>query len=466
MKSIGLKLWVWMVALVVLLLVLLWLFQIVFLDSLYTSMKMSELKKDGYAIATLFSNGNKEEANKQIDLLSYDNNASITILDKDGNELYASVITGSMNMMPMIRNSAVIDSINKVFAGDEVNAELTHPRFGNKFYFIGIPIKDKTGVIGAFIMNTPLAPVKDTAVILEKQLGIITVILLFITIIFAYFLSKTFSKPILTITKAAEDISNGNYNSRINLNTKDEIGRLSKTINNMAEGLSKVENLRKDLIANVSHELRTPLTLIRSYAETIRDVSGENKGKRDNQLEVIIDESERLGRIVDDILNLSQIQSGNITLNISEFNVKDFLIGITKKYELLSHKTGVDISLKNESETIVKADEERLKQVLYNLINNSFNHTEMGGQITVSSQTIENSVRITVSDTGIGIAKEELSSIWERYHKGNNKIGTGLGLAIVKSILDAHSFKYGVESKVGKGTIIWFEIKNNIFKSF
>lgn len=462
MKSIGFKLWVWMVAFVALLLILLWIFQIVFLDSFYTSMKMSELKNEGYKITDLVAKDNKEEAKKQIDRLSYENNASITIIDIKGNELYASAITdsmGTMSMMPMYRNPAVIDSTNNVLSGNEVNIELTHPRFGNKFYFIGIPIKSNTGVIGAFIMNTPLAPVKDTANILQKQLGIITIILLFITVIFAYFLSKTFSKPILIIAKTAEDISSGDYNSRIEIKSQDEIGRLSETINNMASGLSKVEGLRKDLIANVSHELRTPLTLIRSYAETIRDVSGENKEKRDNHIEVIIEETVRLSGVVDDILNLSQMQSGNVSLNISEFEITNFINGIVGKYELLSQKTGVEIVLENVIKVIVKADKEKLKQVLYNLINNSFNHTQQGGEITVSVTDVDNGVRITIGDTGSGIPKNELSSIWERYYRCKNKIGTGLGLAIVKSILDAHGFNYGIESIVGKGTSIWFEIK-------
>jgi len=462
MRSIGFKLWVWMVAFVALLLILLWMFQIVFLDSFYTSMKMSELKKEGYKITDLVANGNKEEAKKQIDRLSYENNASITIIDIKGNELYASAITdsmGTMSMMPMYRNAVVIDSTNNVLSGNEVNVELTHPRFGNKFYFIGIPIKSNTGVIGAFIMNTPLAPVNDTAKILQKQLGIITIILLFITVIFAYFLSRTFSKPILIIAKTAEDISSGDYNSRIKIKSKDEIGRLSETINNMARGLSKVEGLRKDLIANVSHELRTPLTLIRSYAETIRDVSGENKEKRDNHLDVIIEESERLSMVVDDILSLSQMQSGNVALNISEFEINNFINGIVGKYELLSQKTGVKIVFENNSKVIVKADEEKLKQVLYNLINNSFNYTSSGGQITISAIDVEDTIKISVNDTGTGIPESELSSIWERYYKGNNKMGTGLGLAIVKSILDAHGYNYGVESTFGEGTSIWFEIK-------
>ena len=458
MKSIGLKLWIWMVGFVVFLLVILWMFQIVFLDSFYTSMKISELKKKGYEIANLVSIDNKDEAKKQIDILSYDNNASITILDKEINELYSSSINGSISMMPMYRNGSVIDFTNKVLAGGEVSVQLTHPRFGNKFYFIGIPIKGSTGVVGAFIMNAPLAPVKDTASILQKQLGIITIILLFITIIFAYLLSKTFSRPILTITKTAEDISNGDYNSRIKIKSNDEIGRLSETINNMAEGLSKVEGLRRDLIANVSHELRTPLTLIRSYAETIRDVSGENKEKRGNHLGVIIEEAERLTRVVDDILNLSQMQSGNIALNISEFEISDFLKCVVDKYELLSQKTGVEIVLENSNKAIVNADEEKLKQVLHNLINNSFNHTLSGGQIIISAADNEKFVRITIIDTGSGIPENQLQNIWERYYKGNNKIGTGLGLAIVKSILDAHSFNYGVESTLGKGTSIWFEI--------
>jgi len=458
MKSIGLKLWIWMVGFVVFLLVILWMFQIVFLDSFYTSMKISELKKKGYEIVNLVSSDSKDEAKKQIDLLSYDNNASITILDKEVNELYSSAINNSINMMPMYRNGSVIDFTNKVLAGGEVSVQLTHPRFGNKFYFIGIPIKGSTGVVGAFIMNAPLAPVKDTASILQKQLGIITIILLFITIIFAYLLSKTFSRPILTITKTAEDISNGDYNSRIKIKSNDEIGRLSETINNMAEGLSKVEGLRRDLIANVSHELRTPLTLIRSYAETIRDVSGENKEKRGNHLGVIIEEAERLTRVVDDILNLSQMQSGNIALNISEFEISDFLKCVVDKYELLSQKTGVEIVLENSNKAIVNADEEKLKQVLHNLINNSFNHTLSGGQIIISAADNEKFVRITIIDTGSGIPENQLQNIWERYYKGNNKIGTGLGLAIVKSILDAHSFNYGVESTLGKGTSIWFEI--------
>lgn len=458
MKSIGLKLWVWMVAFIVFFLLLLWMFQVVFLNSFYTSMKISELKKKGYEIATLFTRDNDTEVKKKIDSLSYDNNASIKILDKNGNEIYTSAINNSMDM-PMIRHSSVIDSINDVFMGKEVHMELTHPRFGNKFYFIGIPITNKNGIIGAFIMNTPLAPVSDTVMILKKQFGILSFILFVISIVFAYFLSKTFSKPMLNITKTAENIAEGNYSTRIKVNSKDEIGRLSETINNMAEGLSKVEELRRDLIANVSHELRTPLTLIRSYAESIRDISGENKQKREDHLEVIIEESERLSGVVDDILNLSQMQSGNITLNISEFECKEFLKDIVDKYELIMRKTEIEISIESNNDNfIIKADKEKLKQVFFNLINNSFNHTQKGGKITIHVINLGDGIKIEVDDTGTGIPKDELSRIWERYHKGNNKIGTGLGLAIVKSILDAHGFIYGAESVIGEGTKIWFII--------
>jgi signal transduction histidine kinase len=460
MKSIGIKLWVWVVALVAFLLVMLWLFQIVFLESFYTKIKMAELKKEGYSIASMIASNKKEEVQKQIDILSYKNNASIVVLNRNLELLYSETVTTDTRMqMPMGKNQVIIDAIGNVLQGNEVSLGLTHPRFGNKFYLIGIPINDSFGENLAILINTPLAPVKDTAEILQKQFGIIIFILLFVTIIFAYFLSNTFSKPIRIITKIAQEIASGNYNTRINIKSKDEIGKLAQTINNMGEGLAIVENQRRDLIANVSHELRTPLTLIRSYAETTRDVSGDNKEKRDSHLNVIIEETERLGRMVDDILNLSQLQSGNISLNLTEFDVKVFLFEFSSKYELMGKNNGVEISVDCDNIAIVQADKERIQQVLYNLVSNSLNHTNEGGKIIIKANDLGDFIKVSVEDTGSGISKENLDHIWDRFYKANHKAGTGIGLTIVKSIFDAHNFQYGVDSIVGKGTKIWFNIK-------
>jgi signal transduction histidine kinase len=232
----------------------------------------------------------------------------------------------------------------------------------------------------------------------------------------------------------------------------------------MGKELSKIDQLRKDLIANVSHELRTPLSLIKGYAETIRDISGDNPEKREKQIGIIIEESDRLSSIVEDILNLSQMQAGYVTVNIGKFKLNKTLDQVVKRYEILSERTGVRILQKNIRETFIEGDETKIEQVLYNLINNAFNHSSEGGIISVTAMEIKDKIRIEIADTGEGIPADDIAYIWDRFYKADKsgkrkKAGTGLGLAIVKNILNAHQALYGVESQVGKGTTFWFELK-------
>jgi signal transduction histidine kinase len=201
-------------------------------------------------------------------------------------------------------------------------------------------------------------------------------------------------------------------------------------------------------------------------------VTGDKKDRREKQLEIIIEETERLNRLVDDILNLSQLQSGFVKLNKTSFNISELIDNTAARYEILSGQSGVSISRAGVSGLMVTADESRIGQVLYNLINNAFNHTTSGGVITVKLLELNDSVRIEVSDTGSGIPREELPHIWERYYKGDNtrdrKKGMGLGLAIVKGVLEAHGASFGVGStstmeakRTGNpsGTTFWFELK-------
>jgi signal transduction histidine kinase len=196
---------------------------------------------------------------------------------------------------------------------------MTHPRYGNEFLLLGLPLKTQGQVSGALLINMSLAPVEETAAILKKQLILITVILLIASLLVSYAISRKFTRPILEIKKVAENMAAGNFLSRIQGGKKDEIGMLADTINNLGQQLSKIEQLRKDLIANVSHELRTPLSLIQGYAETIRDVSGNIPEKRAKQLGIIIEEAQSLSRIVDDILNLSSLRPDIIPSGKSRF---------------------------------------------------------------------------------------------------------------------------------------------------
>lgn len=464
MKSILFKLWSGMMSMVLIVLILLWLFQIVFLESFYTNMRISDIKKESTAIVRLLNDGNRPEFENKLDAFAFNNNLSIELMDLNRDPIYITGQTGSNGQMPMMNNSSRNDAFLGAISGQEISISLTHPRFGNRFMMIGIPVETTGKISGAIIINMPMAPVEDTASILKRQFYFITFILLAAALLISFLISRSFTRPILEIKKASEKMASGDFTARIKTINHDEIGKLADTINNLGQQLFKNEQLGKDLIANVSHELRTPLSLIRGYSETIRDVTGNSPEKREKQLGIIIDETERLRRIVDDILNLSQLQAGYLKLDKSNFHVKEVLDSVVNHYGVLSEKTGVQIIQQYSFDTMIEADKIRIEQVLYNLINNGFNHTPEGGTITVGAIDSFDAVRIEVSDTGSGIPEEDIEHIWDRYYKSEitsvrRTVGTGLGLAIVKSLLEAHHAAFGVESKNNAGTTFWFELK-------
>jgi len=166
--------------------------------------------------------------------------------------------------------------------------------------------------------------------------------------------------------------------------------------------------------------------------------------------------------MVNDILNLSQLQSGQIQLKQDCFPVKDLLERAAQRFELLSQQTGVALKLRVDNSLIAMADEGRIEQVLYNLISNGFNHVDPQGRVTISAATADDKIRLEVINTGTGIEAEDLPHIWDRYYKSPHRMsaaaGTGLGLAIVKALLDAHGADFGVDSEKGVQTTFWFEL--------
>ncbi len=462
-RGIHFKLWIGMMALVFVVIILLWMFQIVFLKSFYTNIHISDMKSEAYSIVKFADKSDKQELKNKLDEFSFNNNLSAELLDKNGNSIYLAGSQSMNGQMPMMNNRSRTDILNQALSGTESEVQLTHPRFGNKFMLIGLPIDINNQISGALLINLPLAPVEDTVTILKQQLLYITVILLAASLLISFIISRSFTKPILQIKRVSESMASGDFSVRIDTNKRDELGKLAETINYMGQQLSKIENLRKDLIANVSHELRTPLSLIRGYAETIRDVTGNVQEKRDKQLGIIIEETERLSGIVDDILNLSQLQTGYSKLNKSTFVIQELLKNVVPKYDDLREKSEIDIALNGDGNILVEADKSRMEQVLHNLINNALNHTPKGGKITIGIIDKIETVKIEVTDTGAGIEQEDIPHIWDRYYRAENKKekkigGSGLGLAIVKGVLQAHEAQFGVESIIGTGTTFWFEI--------
>ncbi|MDD4802070.1 MAG: histidine kinase dimerization/phospho-acceptor domain-containing protein [Syntrophomonas sp.] len=462
MKSIRFKLWAGMMALVLVVLLLLWFFQIVFLKSFYTRMRISDIKDQAVSVVQLLDEGKYEDFQEQLDVFAYENNMSIEMIDMTGSIAYLAGSSGMNGQLPMMRNSIRNQVVVKVLNGEEAEATLDHPRMGNKFMLIGLPVNTGGDLSGALLITLPLAPVEDTAFILQKQLVYISIILLAAALCISFLLARSFTRPIIEIKKTAEKMAAGDYYAQLPVRQKDEIGQLAQTVNYLGQQFAKIDQMRKDLIANVSHELRTPLSLIRGYAETLRDVTGNEPDKRERQLGIIIDETERLSRMVDDILHLSRLQSGHFEISQSCFGVNDLVNRVAQRYDLQSQQTRVAIRLDLADDAIVKADEDRVEQVLYNLINNAFNHSAAESTITIRSMDLIDRIRIEVADTGSGIPAKDIAYIWDRYYKAETRaadaVGSGLGLAIVKALLEAHGANFGVESQEDVMTIFWFEL--------
>ena len=289
---------------------------------------------------------------------------------------------------------------------------------------------------------------------------IITVIMTAFSVLLVLLLSSMISRPIIRITESAKQLATGDYDVHFTGGSYREITELADTLNYAGRELSKVEHLRQEFIANVSHDLRTPLTMISGYAEVMRDLPGENTPEN---VQIIIDEAHRLTDLVNDLLDLSRLQSGAQTPNPEPLNLTEMIRGIMGRYAKLVLHDGYTITLEAGQDAMVMADRLRMTQVLYNLINNAINYAGEDRMVLVR-QTVEyGAVKVEVIDHGEGIDAESLPYVWDRYYKVDKNhrrsaVGAGLGLSIVKGVLEAHGAEYGVASTVGRGSDFWFRL--------
>ncbi len=311
---------------------------------------------------------------------------------------------------------------------------------------------------------SPLYPVESTISILTNQLFTVTILSLVIASIIGIILARRISKPIDNISKTAKRLAKGEFGIIFNGGHYSEIINLADTLTYTSMELEKAARLQTDLIANVSHDIRTPLTMVKSYAEMIRDLSGDNPVKRDAHLQVIIDEADRLNVLVNDMLVMSRMQSGVTVLEKHTFSIKDATETILQSYGVFIEQEGYTIIFNCPEDIKINADEVKIKQVIYNLLNNAVKYCGIDRTVYVSAVKKSGKLRFEVTDHGMGIEPEELEHIWDRYYKAStNHVrttnGSGLGLSIVKNILILHKAEFGVNSEVGHGSTFWFELK-------
>ncbi len=316
------------------------------------------------------------------------------------------------------------------------------------------------------IITASLAPVKETTAIISSQLLFISLIVLVVVTIVSFVLSMFITRPIKQLNTSFGRVTNGDLNVKAAVSGQDEISQLGKSFNYMVEQIKTTTTMQRELIANVSHDLKTPLTMIKGYAELMRDITGEDKVTRNHQLEIIVDETDRLSELVGDIMDLSLLQAGVKKLECEGFCIITMLRNVSSRFEVYRQSNGYNIQLNipKSSPLIVWADRPRIEQVLYNLINNAIAH--IGEDKTVVINLLKDTdqlVRVEIIDHGVGIDPNVITLIWDRYYKPYRSSvsrgkGTGLGLSIVKTILTAHNVSFGVSSTLGQGSNFWFTL--------
>ncbi len=273
-------------------------------------------------------------------------------------------------------------------------------------------------------------------------------------------LSRRILAPVEALTAAVRRMEAGDLSQRVNITSRDEIGELARAFNAMADGLARLEELRRNMVTDVAHELRTPLSNIRGYLEAIQDGVVQPEGCIIDSLH---EEAMLLSRLVDDLQELSLAEAGQLKLERQPVALADIVDRAVESIRLRAEAKGVTVQVDLPEELLVDVDPQRIGQVLRNLLENALTHTPPGGEIAVTAHTEGQWVEVSVRDTGSGIAARDLPYVFERFYRADKSRsratgGAGLGLAIAKQLVEAHGGRIEVESEVGRGTQFTFTL--------
>lgn len=282
-----------------------------------------------------------------------------------------------------------------------------------------------------------------------------------IALLMARWLARGMTQPLRDMAQAAHRMETGDYRVRVHTKSRDEVGQLAAAFNRMSAELENLEQSRRDLVANVSHELKTPITAIRAHLENLLDGVERPDPKT---LEVMLGQTERLGRLIEQLLELSHLESGDVPLLREEVPLAPLVSEVLSEIDVSRSEHGVAVQSHVPADLPpVQADRERVHQVLFNLLDNAVRFTPTGGAVTVSAERHDGSVEVRVADTGVGIAPEHLPRLFERFYRVDSARsredgGTGIGLAIARSVVEAHGGHIHAESEMGNGSVFTFDL--------
>ena len=334
-----------------------------------------------------------------------------------------------------------------------------------------------------FLMSTPLASIRESVELANRFLAYVGIAALLVGSLFIYFATKKITSPILQLANLSEKMSNLDFDAKYTGQAEDEIGVLGNSMNRLSDTLKetigqlrtantelqqdieekiKVDEMRKDFIANVSHELKTPIALIQGYAEGLTEGMAEDPESRDYYCEVIMDEANKMNKMVRQLLTLSALEAGNDAPVMDRFDLTDLIRGVINSVGILIQQKEADVHLEDCGPVYVCADEFKIEEVVTNYLNNALNHLAGEKKIVITVEDNGEEALVTVFNTGNNIPEEDIPNLWTKFFKVDKSHtreygGSGIGLSIVKAIMDSHRKACGVRNVEG-GVEFWFTL--------
>lgn len=384
------------------------------------------------------------------DIFLSNTNAEVQILDRDKNLLSDSIGRLASNPIETVDVMAAEKGEIKTWKGEDSQT-------GEAIMSVAGPIKNNEGeIIGYLRFISSIEGVKSAILKTIISLLVFTLFVALVTTMVSLLISKSIVKPILELTEVAKTMLKGNYEEKAKIFEDDEIGELAKTLNAMSDEIINKDRIKNDFISSISHELRTPLTSIKGWAVVLKDAKEDEKELMEDGLNIIENEADRLAKMVEELLDFSRYISGRITLDKDVFDITQTCLDISKQMRPRAKSNNIELITELPEESIlINADENRIKQLLINLLDNAIKFTSDKGWVKFQMIREADLVQIMVSDNGMGMTKEELAHVKEKFYKGkHSKSHSGIGLSISDEITKLHQGKLEIFSEENIGTTV------------
>ncbi len=451
--SLALKMWLSITAAILITILYSYLLSYFFYEKLYVENVENVMLEQGERLSYDYESGPlTDELKKKIEWYNSKSEAEIFVVNNP-KELSAC-FPFEMDVEALIG----AEEREELLAGKTIEKVGYEERFERKIISVVIPLLDENRLEGIIYMYMPLAKITE----LTKEFAYLWLTAALIFLIIALFaggkIVKRLTGPLMKMKEAADDVAEGNYAARLNIHTKDEIGRLAAAFNHMSESIQKEDERKKEFLANVSHELRTPIGYVKGYSDALLCDMIQDERDKKQYLHLIHREAGRMERLVGDLLDLSRLDREEYKLVTMPLPLAQLIEDAMIKYQPVLKEKGLSFQLNLDPDIIINGDEGRIEQILQNVMDNALRYSEKGG-ISIELKNEGNMCVIRIQDTGKGIPEEDLSKIKERFYRVNKARtrsdgGTGLGLAIADKLTILHGGSLTISSSFGVGTTV------------